>query len=515
MSDIAARKAAFAALLSCYHNSFTESVKGVFRHSLEFIRKVVSEGKKEALATDPRMTSTSEGAVAIAIAKQIMRNDRAAKNFIDIELAEGAFVVSFEKDLKADEAVAIVSTMGKTGVLARPKDKIGEGIISDILILAVEPTQQVAEAFLKEARSAVDEANVPDTAGDADYMPMASPWGDKDDRKWKMSVKPQHVAKSPDGEVEYRVHHVQSSAGKDIAANDSHAVVSYYKGRPHDTTYGGVEGFHMDFYTTPKDAIAMANKRASMKHKDGVRESVDEGVDEAKKPKLGTGKRFANLKKKLGKKGAKNPGALAAWIGRKKYGKKRFSNLSHHENAEADPAELTEDHVQAIYTHAYGVDAWAALDESSRADKALRHMVASFTLPGIPGAKTETGNAGFDAALKAAVATAKRGKMNETENFDEIVDDVAVAIHENFAGDFAKVIAATVRNTAVTVKDAPIVESTITDEAKAELLQAAARNLLLSVGIVPSSLSEAMAKWDEVDTLSISPADGGVETTSA
>ncbi|KKL51092.1 hypothetical protein LCGC14_2298950 [marine sediment metagenome] len=47
----------------------------------------------------------------------------------------------------------------------------------------------------------------------------------------------------------------------------------------------------------------------------------------AHKPKLGTGKRFAALKKNLAKKGARNPGGLAAFIGRKKFGKKRFAAL--------------------------------------------------------------------------------------------------------------------------------------------------------------------------------------------
>ena len=48
-----------------------------------------------------------------------------------------------------------------------------------------------------------------------------------------------------------------------------------------------------------------------------------------KKPKLGSGKRFSSLKRKLsGRKGVRNPGALAAAIGRKKYGKKRFAKLS-------------------------------------------------------------------------------------------------------------------------------------------------------------------------------------------
>lgn len=44
--------------------------------------------------------------------------------------------------------------------------------------------------------------------------------------------------------------------------------------------------------------------------------------------KLGSGKRFAKLEKKLAKNGAKDPEALAAYIGRKKYGKKRFGKLS-------------------------------------------------------------------------------------------------------------------------------------------------------------------------------------------
>ena len=47
-----------------------------------------------------------------------------------------------------------------------------------------------------------------------------------------------------------------------------------------------------------------------------------------KKPPLGTGERFGNLVKSLAAKGAENPDALAAWIGRKKYGKKKFQQLA-------------------------------------------------------------------------------------------------------------------------------------------------------------------------------------------
>ncbi len=47
------------------------------------------------------------------------------------------------------------------------------------------------------------------------------------------------------------------------------------------------------------------------------------------KPALGTGERFANLKKSLArKKGIYDPAALAASIGRKKYGVKRYAGLA-------------------------------------------------------------------------------------------------------------------------------------------------------------------------------------------
>lgn len=49
---------------------------------------------------------------------------------------------------------------------------------------------------------------------------------------------------------------------------------------------------------------------------------------EKKKPKLGSGKRFASLKLKLAKKGATNPGALAAYIGAKRYGRKKMTKMA-------------------------------------------------------------------------------------------------------------------------------------------------------------------------------------------
>ncbi len=46
------------------------------------------------------------------------------------------------------------------------------------------------------------------------------------------------------------------------------------------------------------------------------------------KPKLGSGARFKALEAKLAHRpGVTNPAALAAYIGRKKYGSKRFAKL--------------------------------------------------------------------------------------------------------------------------------------------------------------------------------------------
>ena len=47
-----------------------------------------------------------------------------------------------------------------------------------------------------------------------------------------------------------------------------------------------------------------------------------------KKPKLGSGARFKAVAKKAGEGGAKDPEAVAAAVGIKKYGKKKMSKLA-------------------------------------------------------------------------------------------------------------------------------------------------------------------------------------------
>lgn len=47
-----------------------------------------------------------------------------------------------------------------------------------------------------------------------------------------------------------------------------------------------------------------------------------------RKAKLGSGKRFKAVARSARKSGARNPNAVAAAVGRKKYGKKRFQAMA-------------------------------------------------------------------------------------------------------------------------------------------------------------------------------------------
>ena len=62
-----------------------------------------------------------------------------------------------------------------------------------------------------------------------------------------------------------------------------------------------------------------------MTNRSSIRQQIMKAPKKKRKPKLGSGARFKKLTSKLKRGGAKNPKALAAWIGRKKYGKKMAS----------------------------------------------------------------------------------------------------------------------------------------------------------------------------------------------
>lgn len=76
------------------------------------------------------------------------------------------------------------------------------------------------------------------------------------------------------------------------------------------------------FYLVAEPATDKNKKGAK-----GIDEELAMNIFE-KRAALGSGKRFKALTKKLKAKGAYDPKALAAWIGRKKYGKEKMAALS-------------------------------------------------------------------------------------------------------------------------------------------------------------------------------------------
>jgi phage head maturation protease len=78
-----------------------------------------------------------------------------------------------------------------------------------------------------------------------------------------------------------------------------------------------------------------------------VDDSPAEPVERASKPHLGSGARFRALKAALAAKGASDPGALAAYIGRRKFGKARFGKLA--AKARKGPA-MSRSEIMRFYT---------------------------------------------------------------------------------------------------------------------------------------------------------------------
>jgi hypothetical protein len=76
-------------------------------------------------------------------------------------------------------------------------------------------------------------------------------------------------------------------------------------------------------------ALVVLSKAAPPAGKDLNVLGTDFNFMNKRRPKLGSGKRFKQLTAELRAKGVKNPEALAAYIGRKKFGGKKFAQLGH------------------------------------------------------------------------------------------------------------------------------------------------------------------------------------------
>ena len=90
-----------------------------------------------------------------------------------------------------------------------------------------------------------------------------------------------------------------------------------------------LEGFVQKCAARDVDPEKLLEKLAAKKGKKLKPGSLKGGKSEpASKAKPGQGGRFKALKKKVGGKGVKDPGAVAAAIGRAKYGKKKFQQMA-------------------------------------------------------------------------------------------------------------------------------------------------------------------------------------------
>src|SRR5438132_1169629 len=101
--------------------------------------------------------------------------------------------------------------------------------------------------------------------------------------------------------------------------------------------------------TSPGDARATERLHEYWVHGEGA-EGAGPSQDSASRamPKLGTGKRFARLKSSLAAKGAKDPGALAAYIGRRKFGKAKFAKIAAKARGKGGASRMSEDRSQRL-----------------------------------------------------------------------------------------------------------------------------------------------------------------------
>ena len=77
-----------------------------------------------------------------------------------------------------------------------------------------------------------------------------------------------------------------------------------------------------------KQQMAEGLKPKKMEADDPKKKKSDDDDDEESKPKLGSGERFKKLSGELKSKGVKDPDALAASIGRKKYGAAKMAKMA-------------------------------------------------------------------------------------------------------------------------------------------------------------------------------------------
>jgi hypothetical protein len=122
--------------------------------------------------------------------------------------------------------------------------------------------------------------------------------------------------------------------------------------------------------------------------------------------KPGSGKNFAKLQGVLAKRGARNPGALAAYIGRKKYGRKGFAKLGSKHASQLDALELA-------FRFRHG---WIRLDGGGSVSPRQRAAAAA-------GERASRSTAAFKGTLASRRAAAKVRPGRGAADYGAVIGD--------------------------------------------------------------------------------------------
>jgi len=146
-------------------------MESITSHSREFIDTVIDyvvetgevENGAKMLEASPRLTSTKLGRFVLEALSRIEENERIRDLYYDMEIADGSPVFYFAKGDKGseieEEATEVLSAFGDVDVVAKPGDRMGEGIVSDFYVIAISPTNQQIEAFYDEVIADLTEEN--------------------------------------------------------------------------------------------------------------------------------------------------------------------------------------------------------------------------------------------------------------------------------------------------------------------------------------------------------------------
>jgi hypothetical protein len=543
MPAILDRRAAFASVLANYHNSFANATNE-HRHSPEFVKAVLKEGKAGAVAalkTDPRLTSTDFGAVAAGIARTVMTNESAKRAFIDIEIGEGAYIVSFDENVQRETAANVLAASGAVAPLCRPGDKIGEGIVSDLLIFAVEPTAQIAESFVKAEKTRLDEGQTTEAhVGKIDK----AVWKKAEDR----AVEQYGAAKrekNPDSFYAITMSIYKKMSGVKESADPLLPVTTH-----DDTSTLPADAKFVDATVSHEHAVQIAHdmrtaKRPSLSGIWGhgadaeahVVRPAPRGKEDGKDSHYH--RLFIVPAKKVSESDGVAPMAPAAdpavsesnpdeevvdaagAVYKYLYGEKAYDAflcetmviIRHHCNhtqreiegahdALAKKADTSGGHHLLIGTksifkfndkdaaHKFHSDAkakgHAATVHESKSTAALAHMLKVFGGSAAP--MKERLPASFDKVVTAA------RRINEGASTNDTLRDAAMALNE--CADLAKLAMATVLNNGVSVADVTKVEAVIaeSDDARAAVLLSVAKHALMAEGITPVEVQPSLDK---------------------